>query len=306
MEFIWQVTGEKDQLIKVRTFLKNKGVSHRMFSKIKHFGGAILVNDKEVYTSDFMKAGDEIKMIMPAEESNELVVPDYKPLDIVYEDEHWLAVNKPYGVTTVPGHADRLHTLVNQVKGHLDVIEAENQVPHVVTRLDRDTSGIVLLAKHRFAHAIMDDQLQNHQVEKFYQAYVTGILPEEHGVIEAPIGRVEGDFIQREVRADGKPSKTEYWVKKRYELPDGKQMTKVKIQLHTGRTHQIRVHFKHLGHPLVGDDLYGGDMRFGISRQALNAYYMRFFDVFAGENGEYRELRADLPEDLQVLNNYDK
>lgn len=298
MKFTWTYQGDEER--KVRTFLQGYGVSHRMFSQIKHNGGAILVNDRPVYTSDYLKSGDQVTVMMPVEEGNDLVVPDYHPLNVIFENEHWLVVDKPYGVTTVPGHADRLHTLVNQVKGHLLDIGAEDLVPHVVTRLDRDTSGLVLLAKHRFAHAVLDQQLQDHSVEKFYIAYVSGLLPEDHGVIEAPIGRLEGDFIKRVVRDDGKKSKTEYWVERRYDEDPDHPMTRVKVQLHTGRTHQIRVHFAHLGYPLVGDDLYGGPLWYGLQRQALHAYQMKFYDPFI-END--RQLSTDLPADLVALKN---
>ncbi|WEV54936.1 RluA family pseudouridine synthase [Leuconostocaceae bacterium ESL0723] len=296
MKFSWTYDQAEDR--KVRTFLQGHGVSHRMFSQIKHNGGAILVNDRQVYTSDYLKQGDEVTIIMPVETGNDLVVPDYHPLDIIFENEHWLLVDKPYGVTTVPGHADRLHTLVNQVKGHLLEEQAEDQVPHVVTRLDRDTSGIVLLAKHRFAHAVLDKQLQDHSVEKFYIAYVSGLLPEDHGVIEAPIGRKPGDFIKRMVTPDGKLSRTEYWVEKRYTDDPDHPMTRVRVQLHTGRTHQIRVHFQHLGFPLVGDDLYGGPAWYGLKRQALHAYQMKFYDPFI--EGD-RQFTTDLPADLAAL-----
>lgn len=295
MKFTWKYSGNEQR--KVRTFLQNHGVSHRMFSQMKHNGGAILVNEKSVYTSDYLKNGDIVTIVMPTEKSNDLVVPDYKPLDIIFENEHWLVVDKPYGITTVPGHADRLHTLVNQVKGHLETIKADDLVPHVVTRLDRDTSGIVLLAKHRFAHAVLDQQLQDHTVEKFYLAYPSGILADDHGDINAPIGRMDGDFIKREVRDDGKPSRTEYWVERRYE-DDEQNMTRVKVQLHTGRTHQIRVHFANIGHPLVGDTLYDGPAWHGLQRQALHAYHMKFYDPFIEE---YREFNTPLPDDLKTL-----
>ncbi|MDF7636987.1 RluA family pseudouridine synthase [Leuconostocaceae bacterium ESL0958] len=296
MKFSWTYQGTEDR--KVRGFLQSHGVSHRMFSQMKHNGGAILVNDQPVYTSDYLHPQDVVTIVMPIEASNDLVVPDYQPLHVVYEDEHFLAVDKPYGVTTVPGHADRLHTLVNQVKGHLLDEGAEDLVPHVITRLDRDTSGLVLLAKHRFAHAVLDKQLQEHSVQKFYTAYVSGILPEDHGLIEEPIGRLPGDFIKRTVTADGKPSKTEYWVERRYQADDGQEMTRVRVQLHTGRTHQIRVHFAHLGYPLVGDDLYGGPLWHGLQRQALHAYQMTFYDPFAETD---RHLMTSLPADLQAL-----
>ncbi|USS91892.1 RluA family pseudouridine synthase [Fructobacillus americanaquae] len=296
MKFSWTYQGKEER--KVRSFLQSHGVSHRMFSQMKHNGGAILVNDQQVYTSDYIQDGDLVTIVMPVETGNDLVVPDFMPLAVIYEDEHFLAVDKPYGVTTVPGHADRLHTLVNQVKGHLLDEGAEDLVPHVVTRLDRDTSGIVLLAKHRFAHAVLDQQLQDHSVEKFYTAYVSGHLPDDHGLIEEPIGRLPGDFIKRTVTPDGKLSKTEYWVEHRYTNNENQPMTRVRVQLHTGRTHQIRVHFAHIGFPLVGDDLYGGPLWYGLKRQALHAYQMTFYDPFIEEN---RHLQTDLPADLQAL-----
>jgi 23S rRNA pseudouridine1911/1915/1917 synthase len=291
MKFNW--TFNESEPKKVRTFLIEQGVSHRMFSKIKHHGGDIRVNDREVFTSDFLKQNDHVMIEMPPEEENAILPPDFTPLDIVYEDEHWLIVNKSYGKNTVPGAADREHTLVNQVKGHLVETNAESLVPHVVTRLDRDTSGLVLLAKHKFAHALLDDQLQNHSIKKIYTAVVKGQVPDDHGIIDQPIGRIPDDFIRREVRENGKRSITEYWVKERSE-----DFTVLEIQLHTGRTHQIRVHFSYLGFPLIGDVLYGGPKSELIDRQALNAGELEFYDDFAQKK---RDVKVALPSDIQKI-----
>ncbi|MDR2661284.1 MAG: RluA family pseudouridine synthase [Lactobacillaceae bacterium] len=296
MEFYWDFIDEDSK--KVRTFLIEQGVSHRMFSKIKHQGGEIKINGKNAFTSDFLKKGDRIMIKMPPEEENEILLPDYEPIDIIYEDKHWLLVNKPFGINTVPGSADRLHTLVNKVKGHLINENAPSLVPHVVTRLDRDTSGIVLLAKHKFAHAVLDEQLQKHEIKKFYTALVSGDIQEDHGIIEKAIGRVDNDFIRREVREDGKYSKTEYWVVERF-----KSFTQLKIQLHTGRTHQIRVHFSYLGHPLIGDELYGGPNSSLINRQALNANEIEFFDPFANKKQHFV---LALPYDIKNIINQKK
>nr|WP_239517549.1 RluA family pseudouridine synthase [Weissella uvarum] len=273
--------------------MAQKGVSHRMFSIIKRGGGAVELNGQQVRTVDEVKPGERVEITLPPEESNEVVAMSDLPLDVLYEDENWLLVNKPAGVTSVPGKADRETTMVNRVKGYLAANGSTDLVPHVVTRLDRFTSGVALLAKHRFAHGLLDKQLQTHAVDKRYYAVVSGNLPDDHGIIEGPIGRVDGDFIRREVREDGRPSTTEYWVEHRFD-----NMTLVRVRLHTGRTHQIRVHFSHIGHPLVGDEIYGGPMDQGISRQALHAYALTFYDPFAQQD---RKTTAPLPEDMVKL-----
>ncbi|QBO35304.1 RluA family pseudouridine synthase [Periweissella cryptocerci] len=291
MEFTWRKDNDQEQ--KVKSFLGTHGVSHRMFTQIKHNGGDILVNGVHGRTVDWLQENDEVTVIMPPELDNDLVATSYGELDIIYEDANFIVVNKPAGLTTVPGHADREDTLVNRVKGHLKQAGATDLVPHIVTRLDRFTSGLVLVAKHRFAHAMMDKQLQTHSIDKRYYAIVSGIVEQDHGMIDLPIGRKDDDFIRREVREDGRESQTEYWVKER-----GTHATWVQIQLHTGRTHQIRVHFSHLNHPLLGDDIYGGTLELGITRQALHAYYFSFDDPFTGEKHEFT---SPLPEDMRVL-----
>lgn len=296
MKFSW--VNDSSERQKVRFFLARKGVSHRMFSQIKNNGGSIEVDGRLVYTSDFIDEGQTITITMPNEISNQLVEPDFTPLEIVYVDDNWLLVNKPAGQNTVPGHADRLHSLVNQVKGYLETTNAENQVPHVITRLDRDTSGLVLLAKHKFAHALLDAQLQEHQVDKRYYVFVNGDFTKkfgEHGLIDQPIARLEGDFIKREVNQSGRASQTEFWVQAYSEEED---ITFLTVKLHTGRTHQIRVHFSYLGFPLVGDQLYGGQPKLGINRQALHAYKMVWYDNFIDDNQSHQ---IGLPEDLIEL-----
>jgi 23S rRNA pseudouridine1911/1915/1917 synthase len=293
--FSW--TKHEPGTLRLKTFLADKGVSHRMFSTVKRGGGDIILNGEHVRTIDDINQGDTVTIHMPAEESNDVVAMSDLPIDILFEDDNWLLVNKAAGITSVPGKADRETTMVNRVKGHLYREGAEDLVPHVVTRLDRFTSGVALLAKHRFAHGLLDKQLQTHAVDKRYYAIVDGDVADDHGMIDAPIGRMDDDFIRREVRADGRASQTEYWVVKRF----GNQ-TLVRVQLHTGRTHQIRVHFKYLGHPLIGDEIYGGPMDRGINRQALHAYWLNFYDPFSQQD---RQVAATLPEDMQaVLGDY--
>ena len=296
MKFSW--INDTDERQKVRFFLARKGVSHRMFSQLKNNGGSIEIENRTVVTSDFIDPGQKIVINMPREVSNESVDPDFAPLDIAYVDDNWLLVEKPAGQNTVPGHADRVHSLVNQVKGYLETTNDENQVPHVVTRLDRDTSGLVLLTKHRFAHALLDAQLQKHLIDKRYYVFVNGNVEKQlgqHDMIDQPIARLEGDFIKREVSSIGKKSQTEFWVEGYNQQED---ITFLTVKLHTGRTHQIRVHFSYLGFPLVGDDLYGGQSKLGIERQALHAYKMSWDDAFINQTQTHQ---IGLPDDLSPL-----
>ena len=289
--FSWK--NQSESTLRIKTFLAQRGVSHRMFAIIKRGGGQVLLNHRPVRTLDDVEPGDLVEVKMPAEQSNAIVAASDLPIKILYEDENWLVVDKVAGMTSVPGKADRETTMVNRVKGYLISEGTEDLVPHVVTRLDRFTSGVALLAKHRFAHGLLDKQLQTHTVDKRYYAIVDGIVPDDHGFIDAPIGRMDNDFIRREVRADGRPSQTEYWVVNR--MPN---QTLVKVQLHTGRTHQIRVHFKYIGHPLIGDEIYGGPMDRGIERQALHAYWLEFYDPFSEIK---RHIQSPLPEDLKQI-----
>lgn len=289
--FSWQ--NQSDETLRIKSFLAKRGVSHRMFSIIKRGGGQVLLNQKPVRTLDDVHPGDLVEVSMPPEESNAVVAASDLPITILYEDENWLLVDKEAGMTSVPGKADRETTMVNRVKGYLISEGAQDLVPHVVTRLDRFTSGVALLAKHRFAHGLLDKQLQTHAVDKRYYAIVDGVLSDDHGFIDAPIGRMDNDFIRREVRDDGRLSQTEYWVIKRMT-----NQTLVQVQLHTGRTHQIRVHFNYIGHPLIGDEIYGGPMDRGISRQALHAFWLEFYDPFVQMK---RNVKSPIPEDLKTV-----
>jgi 23S rRNA pseudouridine1911/1915/1917 synthase len=163
---------------------------------------------------------------------------------------------------------------------------------HAVNRLDKDTSGLVLLAQNRFSHQQLSIQQKSHQLERKYYAWVHGQVAEDEGVIEAPIGRKDDSIITREVRSDGQYAKTYFQVINRFPT-----YTWVELKLATGRTHQIRVHMSDMGHPLLGDDMYGGKRQL-IARQALHAYYTSFTHP---ESGKMVTFQADLPQDLQEL-----
>ncbi|SUN55289.1 ribosomal large subunit pseudouridine synthase D [Streptococcus dysgalactiae] len=265
-----------DKRTKVKTLLKSHDVSRGLLAKIKYKGGNILVNGIEQNAIYLLDIGDVVTIDIPKEEPFEKLEAIPFDLDIVYEDDHFLVINKPVGFASIPS-AIHSNTIANFIKAYYVEKSYPNQQVHIVTRLDRDTSGLMLFAKHGYAHARLDKQLQTRAIEKRYFALVSGqgALPDE-GDIVAPIGRSKDSIITRAVDSMGKYAKTSYKVVARY--PENVHL--VDIKLHTGRTHQIRVHFAHLGFPLLGDDLYGGRLDLGITRQALYCHYLNFKDPF--------------------------
>ncbi|WP_159559663.1 RluA family pseudouridine synthase [Streptococcus halichoeri] len=262
--------------VKVKTLLKEHDISRGLLAKIKYKGGNILVNGILFNAIYLLQAGDLVTVDIPDEPAFEKLEAIKHPLTIVYEDDHFLVLNKPHGFASIPS-VNHSNTMANFVKAYYLEQGYPNQQIHIVTRLDRDTSGLMLLAKHGYAHARLDKQLQARSIEKRYYALVAGPsdLP-DYGEIIAPIGRSEDSIITRRVVADGKYARTTYQVVARY--PKGVHL--VDIRLHTGRTHQIRVHFAHIGFPLLGDDLYGGRLDLGITRQALHCHSLSFYNPF--------------------------
>lgn len=292
--YLYQKT-DKQQ---VKFFLHEQGISRRLLAKIKFQGGQILVNQVEENVLYFLESGDEVTIIIPDEGEHETLLPDETPIDIVFEDEHLLIVNKPTGVSSIPAQYHPNNSMANRVKAHYKRQNYVNQVVHVVTRLDRDTSGLMVFAKHGFAHAKLDEQLRARTFDKRYQALVAGDVEtlKEHDWLRQRIGRDLTSIIKRQVIETGREAETEYWLVKKNE-----EIALVDIQLHTGRTHQIRVHFSANGWPLVGDDMYEGRMDLSLQRQALHCYDLQFFHPFTQEKLHFR---LALPEDMaQVLRN---
>lgn len=267
-----------DRRAKVKTFLKSHDVSKALLAKVKFKGGNIWVNGVEQNAIYLLDVGDVVTIEIPDESSHETLIPIKQDLNIVYEDDHFLIINKPHGYASIPSilHSN---TMANFVKHYYVEQDYPNKQVHIVTRLDKDTSGLMLFAKHGYAHARLDKQLQQKAIQKRYYALVSGKdkLPDE-GEIIAPIARPNDSIITRCVHPSGKYAHTSYKVVARYG-----DVNLVDIQLHTGRTHQIRVHFSHIGFPLLGDDLYGGRMDCGIQRQALHCHSIRFLDPFTRE-----------------------
>lgn len=300
MQFKYYYQEDHSQMIK--TYVRQLGISRGLLAKIKFQGGCIKVNGQEENVLYVLKKGDVLTIDIPDEQAHETVLCDDTPLDIVYEDEHLLVVNKPYHVASIPSQYHRNGTMVNRVKSYYLRQNYPNQVIHVVTRLDKDTTGLMLFAKHGFAHALLDQQLRSKKIKKQYTALVGGKVAElnEHSLIEGDIARDETSLLKRQVVANGqgKEALTEYWLEQKTA-----DFAQVKIQLHTGRTHQIRVHFASIDCPLLGDDLYGGRMDLGIERQSLHCSSLSFIHPFTNEPLVLDQpLPADIKEVIQREN----
>lgn len=269
----WEVHAESEPIL-LRDFLKQIGISRNMLKTLKYDGGQIRVNQKLVNVREQLKKGDCVEIIFPKEERGPALTPEPIPLRIIFEDEHVLVIDKQPHMATIPSLHHQSGTIANGIIDHYE----KNDLPytvHIVTRLDRDTSGLMLVAKHRYSHSL----LASEKIERKYQAVVMGKLKHTAGTINAPIGRNPASIIERMVDPLGKHAVTHYQVIQ--ELVN-KRATLVNIQLETGRTHQIRVHFSYMGHPLLGDTLYGGNNE-EIGRQALHCSSLRFLHPITKE-----------------------
>ena len=236
-------TNETDTNIK--EFLKQNGFTATLIKKVKY--GGVFVNGKNVTMRGIVKHGDEVFVNLP-EDVSEGIPPIDMPLDIIYEDEYMIAVNKPRNMPTHPSKGNSLPTLANGVMAHFK----GNHTFRSINRLDRDTSGIVLIAKDAYSAAALSSSMKKGEFKKKYIAKVEGILEQKQGIIDAPIRREAEGEMKRIVALDGKRAITEYKV-----ISENNGRSIVEVILHTGRTHQIRVHFAYIGHPLCADFLYG-------------------------------------------------
>jgi len=238
------------------------------------------------------KEGDVITLQVP--EPTELeILPEEMNLDIVYEDQDVILINKPKGMVVHPAAGHYSGTLVNGLMAHCkDDLSGINGVlrPGIVHRIDKDTTGILIVCKNDMAHQSIAKQLYDHSITRKYHAIVYGNIKEEEGTVNAPIGRSLKDRKKMGIVMDGKHAVTHYKVLKRLK----KGFTYIECQLETGRTHQIRVHMKYIGHPLPGDFLYNPDYRI-IKRQPLHSFQLEFAHPVTGEN---MCITAPVPEDF--------
>lgn len=250
----------------------------------------ILVNDVKVKSNYKVKTGDIISGEIPEDQELE-VEPEEMDLDILYEDQDVIVINKPKGMVVHPGAGNTKHTLVNGLLAHCKDLSGINGVlrPGIVHRIDKDTSGCLVVAKNDNAHQNLSEQLSTKTMKRTYIALVHGVLPHNVGTIEAPIGRDKNDRQKMTVTSVGsRPAVTHFKVLKRYN-----DMTLVECQLETGRTHQIRVHFQYIGYPIVGDQKYSIRNTPETQGQCLHAYKIEFVHP---RTNELMQFSAEMPD----------
>ena len=263
--------------------------------------GQIALNGEICKASYRVKEGEEIIINIPAPETLEILPQDI-PLDIVYEDQYLVIINKPQGMVVHPAHGNWDNTLVNALLFHIKTLSGINGGlrPGIVHRLDKDTSGLLVAAKDDVTHRHLAAQIKEQTMERQYTALVHGVISEKLGKIEAPIGRSKTDRKKMAVIKEGKTAVSEYQVLERYD-----NYSLVKVKLVTGRTHQIRVHFAFIGHPVVGDPLYGpGKKRFDLDGQALHASTLGFVHPVTGRPMVFQSPVPQYFDD--ILNNMEK
>ncbi|MDN4594990.1 RluA family pseudouridine synthase [Polycladomyces subterraneus] len=258
--------------------------------------GRVTVNGRTVKANYRLETGDEVIVSVPPVE--ELAVePEPIPLDVRYEDEDVIVVNKPRGMVVHPAPGNTSGTLVNALLAHCQDLSGIGGVarPGIVHRIDKDTSGLLMVAKNDMAHQSLAAQLKEHSVDRIYLAIVHGNIPHSRGTVDAPIGRDPHDRKKMAINhKNGKPAVTHFAV-----LEHWQQASLIECKLETGRTHQIRVHMASIGHPLIGDPVYGPKKnRYPIQGQALHAKVLGFDHP---RTGQRIRLEAELPEDMEKL-----
>lgn len=257
----------------------------------------IKVNGKIPKSNYKLRKSDEIEIIIPEPEILK-VEPENIPIDIVYEDKDVIVVNKPQGMVVHPAPGNYNGTLVNALLYHCKDLSSINGVirPGIVHRIDKDTSGILVVAKNDEAHNKLSEQLKDHSMKREYYALIEGRLKNDSGTIDKPLGRNKKDRLKIGIVEDGKRAVTHYEVLERYN-----GYTLIKCVLETGRTHQIRVHMSSIGFPLVGDPLYGFKrQKFKVEGQVLHAKTLGFIHP---RSGKYMEFTSELPQYFEDLLN---
>src|SRR5699024_332940 len=290
MKMRWEIEQEHDGML-LRDYLQHVlAFSRRLIIEVKTNKG-ITVNGTPQTVRYCLSAGDILTIKLPKEEVGAYMKPEKIPLSIVYEDEDIIIINKEQGMATIPSFQHPTGTVANGLLAYY----AENKIPytvHIVTRLDRDTSGLLLIAKHRYSHTLLAVSQRAGEVGRRYKAVIQGHLKKKEGIINRPVGRKEGSIIERTVTSIGKRAITKYKV-----LKETSHFSLVDIKLETGRTHQIRVHFSSIGHPLAGDDLYGGSIE-KMKRQALHCFELSFVHPSTNERMVFQ---SAVPEDIGRL-----
>ena len=280
---------DKDAGTEILSFLRSRGFSRHILTGMKADKHAILLNSQRGYGHSLLKTGDQLQVRILETESSSKIIPIQMEFSILYEDEDILVINKPANMPIHPSLGNYENTLANGVAFYY-AQKGESFVYRCVNRLDRDTTGALILAKNALSAAILSRQMRNRQIRRTYLALVEGIPP-ERGTVSAPIARVEGSTIEREVNYESSESAVTHFER----LAVGNGCSLVELHLETGRTHQIRVHMKHLGYPLPGDYLYH-PVYDRIRRQPLHSYQLSFTHPLTGDRMLFT---APVPDDFQ-------
>lgn len=289
-KLIYTISTEYEGL-SLLTFLKDKKYSSQIITHLKRTENGILLNGVWGRVRDILHTGDVLEISIIETNTSENIVPTELPLDIVYEDEDFMVINKAADTPIHPSQGNYDNTLANAVAYYYSQ-KGEPFTYRCINRLDRDTTGLLILAKHMYSASLFSDMVQNRNIQREYLAIATGFVPQE-GTIEAPIGRVDGSTIERQVDTQNGDYACTHYKRLLY----NKGYSLVSLKLATGRTHQIRVHMKHIGHPLPGDFLYNPDYSV-IHRQALHSYRLQFTHPITNKKMEFT---APLPEDMNSI-----
>lgn len=287
----YTVTPEEDSRMVKGILRGSLQLSYTLLKSLKWRENAILLNGQSVHVNTIVHAGDTVSVVLSERTPREdLYCANAAKLDIVYEDDDLLVLNKPAGVAMHPKSGDAsAPSLAAMLTNYL----GEGSVPHFVSRLDKGTSGLLIAAKSGYVHDRLRRALHSSDLRREYRAVAVGRVEPPCGVIDAPIDRAEGSIIRRCVRADGLPSLTEYET-----LQVNDRFTLLRLRPQTGRTHQLRVHMAYLGHPLAGDWLYGTEDKTLIARPALHSYELWFTQPVTGQELHFT---APIPQDMQRL-----
>lgn len=278
--------------LRIEQYLRRKGYSGQNLAEIKRMPKSVLVNGEHYYMKQKLNTGDHLSIHICETKCSEKIPPVQIPLDIVYEDEDIIVINKPAGMPIHPS----LNNYTNSMANALAWYYQEQGKPFIFrccNRLDRDTSGLTVVAKHLVSGNILSDMVRRRDIHREYLAIVRGHVSPEAGTINAPLARKPGTIIERTVDWEqGETAITHYRL---VEERNGHSL--VSLRLETGRTHQIRIHMKYLGYPLIGDYLYNPDMEY-IGRQALHSHRLSFTHPITGEPMEFT---APLPKDMEKV-----
>ncbi len=281
---------DKEAELKVEQYLRRRGYSRQNLIRLKKTQDGVMLNGSCCHMNRRLAPGDELTVHICETESSEKIVPVPLPVELVYEDEDILVVNKPAGMPTHPSMNNYTNSLANALAWYYKE-QGKPFIFRCTNRLDRDTSGLTVIAKHMLSSGILSSMAVRREIHREYLAVARGRVEPPEGTIDAPLSRKPGSIIEREVDfKNGETAVTHYRL-----LEEKNGHSLISLRLETGRTHQIRIHMKYLGFPLIGDYLYNPDMEH-IGRQALHSARLAFRHPITGEEMDFS---APLPEDMR-------